>query len=79
VIDFDRASGLVQHVGLRGRSTVEPFERERARRLLASYLGDDEARWDERFRETLSDSDNVLIRFVPESAVVRDVSYEAGG
>lgn len=78
VIDFDRASGLVQHLGLRGRSTVEPFERERARRLLASYLGDDEARWDERFRETLSDPDNVLIRFLPETAVARDVSYEAG-
>ena len=36
------------------------------------------ARWDERFRETLSDPDNVLIRFLPETAVARDVSYEAG-
>jgi hypothetical protein len=77
VIDFNWASGVVQHVGLRGRSTVEPFERQRARRLLARYLGEDQARWDERFRETLSDPDNVLIRFLPETAVARDVSYEA--
>ena len=27
---------------------------------------------------TLSDPDNVLIRFLPETAVARDVSYEAG-
>jgi Pyridoxamine 5'-phosphate oxidase len=78
VVDFDRKAGLVQHVGLRGAATVEPFERERARRLLARYLGDDEAGWDERFRQTLCDADNVLIRFVPATAVARDVSYGVG-
>lgn len=76
VVDFDRSIGLVQHVGLRGRATVEPFDAERARRLLSRYLGDDENAWDERFRGTLGDPDNVLIRFVPLTVVARDQSYE---
>lgn len=76
VVDFDRSSGLVQHVGLRGRATVEPFDAGRARRLLARYLGDDEGAWDERFSDTLMGEGDVLIRFVPETVVARDVSYE---
>jgi hypothetical protein len=75
VVDFDETAGIVQHVGLRGEATVKPFERERARRLLVRYLGGDEARWDERFRATLGDSENVLVCFRPETAVARDVSY----
>jgi hypothetical protein len=30
IVDFDPACGLVQHVGFRGRATVEPFDAERA-------------------------------------------------
>jgi nitroimidazol reductase NimA-like FMN-containing flavoprotein (pyridoxamine 5'-phosphate oxidase superfamily) len=75
IVDFDRSRGLVQHVGFRGRATVMPFDKERARRLLRRYLGEEEAQWDQRFRATLVDCDNVLIRFEPETAVARDVSY----
>jgi hypothetical protein len=76
VVDFDRSIGLVQHVGLRGRATVEPFDADRARRLLTRYLGEDESAWDERFRATLSNPKDVLIRFIPETVVARDQSYE---
>jgi len=77
VVDFDRSIGLVQHVGLRGRATVEPFDAGRACRLLARYLGHDESAWDERFQATLSNpKHDVLIRFVPETVVARDQSYE---
>jgi nitroimidazol reductase NimA-like FMN-containing flavoprotein (pyridoxamine 5'-phosphate oxidase superfamily) len=77
IVDFDHSIGLVQHVGLRGRATVESFDASRARRLLTRYLGSDESAWDERFRATLSDpKDDVLIRFVPETIVARDQSYE---
>jgi pyridoxamine 5'-phosphate oxidase-like protein len=79
VVDFDRSTGLVQHVGLRGRATVEAFDAERARRLLSRYLGGDEGAWDERFRATLGDRDNVLVRFMPESVVARDLSYSVAG
>jgi hypothetical protein len=78
IVDFDPACGLVQHVGFRGRATVEPFDAERAGRLLKRYLGDHEDAWDERFRSTIADhadDGNVLVRFSPHTAVSRDVSY----
>jgi Pyridoxamine 5'-phosphate oxidase len=80
IVDFEPSTGLVQHVGLRGSATVQSFDAERARRLLGRYLGDDVSCWDGRFRRTLIDpsvEDNVLIRFVPVTAVARDVSYTA--
>jgi hypothetical protein len=79
VVDFDREQGLVQHVGMRGRATIEPFDPQRAERLLARYLGAGGDTWDRRFRDTLGDPDNVFVRFVPDSAVARDVSYQLHG
>ncbi|HYY76496.1 MAG TPA: pyridoxamine 5'-phosphate oxidase family protein [Gaiellaceae bacterium] len=78
IVDFDRRRGLVQHVGIRGRASVEPFDPGRATRLLVRYLGEERSGWDERFRATLGDPDNVLVRVEPESVVARDVSYEPG-
>ncbi len=75
IVDFNAETGGVEHVGMRGRASVRPFEAERARTLLRRYLGQDETLWDARFRNTLTDSGNVLIAFTPETAVVRDVSY----
>jgi nitroimidazol reductase NimA-like FMN-containing flavoprotein (pyridoxamine 5'-phosphate oxidase superfamily) len=79
VADLDLRTGLVQHVGFRGRATVERLDTARATRLLARYLGADEERWDARFRESLGDLDTVLVRFEPETAVARDVSYLPSG
>jgi hypothetical protein len=76
IVDFDRERGLVHHVGMRGQATVETFDQQRARRLLARYLGTDLDSWDARFRETLSDAANTFVRFVPETVVARDQSYE---
>jgi hypothetical protein len=78
IVDFDPARGLVQHVGFRGRATVEPFDAERAGRLLRRYLGDRADAWNERFRRTLANhagDRNVLVRFSAHTAVSRDVSY----
>lgn len=75
IVDFDRERGLVHHVGMRGQATLEPFDRQRAWRLLARYLGTDIDAWDTRFRETLGDPDNTFVRFVPETVVARDQSY----
>jgi Pyridoxamine 5'-phosphate oxidase len=80
IVDFDRPTGLVQHVGMRGRATVEPFDGQRARRLLTRYLGPDDRGWDARFRATLGDPESeqaVLVRFVPDTIVARDVSFRA--
>lgn len=77
IVDFDRETGRVHHVGFRGRATLAPWDPARARRLLARYLGGDENRWDrERFVEDLDDPGTQLfVRFEPETAVVRDQSY----
>ena len=78
IVDFDRVRGLFHHVGFRGRATVESFDKQRARRLLVRYLGNREENWDPRFRETLVNPTNILVKFVPETAVARDVSYQPG-
>jgi pyridoxamine 5'-phosphate oxidase-like protein len=75
VVDFDIVTGLVQHVGFRGRARLEPHEEARMKRLSRRYLGEREPQWDPRFVAVLGDRDWVLVRFVPETAVVRDQSY----
>jgi len=75
IVDFDLATGLVQHVGFRGYASVEQHDEEKIRRLLSRYLGSPET-WDSRFAEVLGNKDYVVIRFTPETVVVRDQSYQ---
>lgn len=74
IIDFDHTTGKVLHTGFRGRATVEPFDKGIVVRLFARYLGPEEDKWDPMFKKFLDDS-NILIRFVPETVVVRDQSF----
>ena len=76
VIDFDPETGRVEHVGMRGTASLEAFDRSTAGRLLEKYLGDERAEWPERF-VGLETDDYRLIRFVPETIVARDQSYQA--
>lgn len=78
IVDYDPATGLVQHVGFRGRARLEPHDPKRMIRLLTRYMGGMES-WDSRFVEILDDADYVFIRFEPETVVVRDQSYKKGG
>ncbi|HEX8747880.1 MAG TPA: pyridoxamine 5'-phosphate oxidase family protein, partial [Pyrinomonadaceae bacterium] len=75
IVDYDAATGLVQHVGFRGRAVLETHDAGRMKRLLSRYMGEMES-WDERFVEILYDTDYIFIRFEPETAVVRDQSYK---
>ena len=75
IVDFDIATGFVQHVGFRGRGRLKPHDESRMRRLLRRYLGEMEQQWDPRFVAVLGDRDWILVRFEPETAVVRDQSY----
>ncbi|MGP4059563.1 pyridoxamine 5'-phosphate oxidase family protein [Halobacillus sp. H74] len=74
IVDFNPATGKVWHAGFRGKATVEPFHFDLARRLFTKYLGANETTWDARFSN--QDPQNVFIRFVPETVVVRDQSYD---
>ncbi|SES28880.1 pyridoxamine 5'-phosphate oxidase family protein [Salipaludibacillus aurantiacus] len=73
IVEYDKKTGLVLHAGFRGRATVEPFDNGLACRLLSKYMGVDKEKWDPRFQ--FLDDSNMLIRFIPETVVVRDQSY----
>lgn len=77
VVDYDPERGLVQHVGIRGLGTVEPFDPSLAERLLARYLGPDRNEWDPRFSEYVANPTEtaLLVRVAPETVVARDQSY----
>lgn len=74
IVDYDAASGRVQHVGLRGTAAVVDFDRTRAERLLERYLGPRKDDWDRRF--TALDPERwELVRIDPRTAVARDQSF----
>jgi len=75
IVDFDPETGLVQHAGFRGRACLTAHDPERMERLLGRYMGERNT-WDPRFIEILEDEEYILVRFEPETAVVRDQSYE---
>jgi hypothetical protein len=76
IVDWDMASGRSQHVGVRGRAEVLPFDPSTARAIFRRYFGPDEAEWDPRFDDVLSGELPLeLVRITPETVVVRDQSY----
>lgn len=77
VVDSEPARGLIQHVGVRGTATLEPFDAERAERLYAKYLGTGRETWDDRFRTYIEQPPEsaTLVRVTPETVVARDQSY----
>ena len=78
IVEFDAAAGVLLHLGLRGRASVEPMDPARFRRLLARYLGPDEAAWNSWFIEEIARIDDPagrLIRLAPEGVFTDDVSF----
>jgi hypothetical protein len=78
IVDWDLRTGLSQHVGLRGRAAVLPFDRELARTIFRKYFGPDEAEWEPRFADVFTGERALeMVRFTPETVVMRDQSYKA--
>jgi hypothetical protein len=77
IVDWNPASGLSHHVGIRGRAEVLPFDREVATTIFRRYFGPDETAWDPRFPYSADEdtSELTVIRITPETVVVRDQSY----
>ena len=79
VDDCDLSTGTVRQVIARGRAELLPFDVPRGRRKLTRYLGDDETRWDERFRRYLHDDPagkgTIWLRLRPVHLAARDLSY----
>ena len=78
IVDFDISTGLVQHVGFRGRARIEPHDSDRMKRLFSRYMGD-AAQWDTRFVKILTDTNYIFVRLEPDTVVVRDQSYAVNG
>jgi hypothetical protein len=78
IVHYDNARGVLAHLGLRGRATVEPMSPPRFRRLLGKYLGPDEASWNPWFIGTVAridDPEGRFIRLAPDSVFTNNVSY----
>lgn len=72
----DLGTGRVKVVTSYGSAEVVPFDPGRARRKLVRYLGPDESRWDERFRDgTFDDPTARFARLVPDRLIARDLSF----
>ena len=78
IVDWDLATGLSQHVGMRGTATVLPFNPAMAQAIFRRYFGPDKADWNPRFDEvaTGEQSGLTMVRFTPEMVVIRDQSYK---
>lgn len=78
IVDYDNGRGIMRHLGLRGRASVEPMDQAMFRCLLSRYLGVDETRWNPWFIKNvarISDPSGRLIRLVPDSIFTNDVSF----
>jgi pyridoxamine 5'-phosphate oxidase-like protein len=74
IVDFDISKGIVQHVGFRGRASLEPHDRDRMEKIFTRYMGESK-QWDSRFVKILDDMAYIFIRLEPDTVVVRDQSY----
>ena len=75
-IDFDLPTGRCHHVGMRGTAEILPFDVAVARAIFRRYMGPEEADWDRRLDDVFDGSAKLeLVRFTPETVVVRDQSY----
>ncbi len=82
IVHFDNVAGILLHLGLRGRASVEPMDAPRFRRLLARYLGPDESAWNPWFITHIAAIDDPAgrwIRLVPDSTFTNNVSYFRSG
>ena len=61
---------------MRGIAEVLPYDVAMARTIFRRYFGPREEDWDHRFDDVFSgDAGLEMLRFVPETVVVRDQSY----
>lgn len=74
IIDFNAHTGLVHHIGFRGKASIEAHNEEIVQQLFAKYMGE-KKNWDPRFTEVIGKHEWKLVKMTPETVVVRDQSY----
>lgn len=80
IVEFDVTTGLVRHLGIRGKAEVAAFNIERAKSIFKKYLGPNKEKWDARLTgDVMTSANYLLVKVIPETAVVRDQSYQVRG
>jgi len=77
IVHYDNNGGILRHLGLRGRATIEAMDAALFRRLLTRYLGP-ETEWNGWFIAEVAridDPSGRFIRLVPETVFTNDVSF----
>ena len=77
IVEFEAESGMLLHLGLRGRAEIRPMDEALFHRLLIRYLGPEDT-WNPWFIENIAriqDPQGRLIRLEPESVFTNDSSY----
>lgn len=80
IVDFEATAGRLQHIGMRGSASFEPYDGDRALRLLSQYLGPEPANWDPDMFTDPRERENdrwTFVRISPTTVVLRDFSYDA--
>jgi nitroimidazol reductase NimA-like FMN-containing flavoprotein (pyridoxamine 5'-phosphate oxidase superfamily) len=75
----DLDSGEILQVIAHGRVEIEDWDVDRGRRMLARYLGEDDASWPEDYRAYLSEpllEGLSWVRLPPEKLISNDFSFQ---
>ena len=78
IVNFANQEGVLLHLGLRGMAQILQNDAARFRRLLARYLGPEEATWNPWFITQIAEIDSPdgrWIKLVPPSTFTNNVSY----
>lgn len=82
IVDFRSADGILLHLGIRGRASVEPMCAARFRRLLQRHLGPDEKGWNPWFIANIARIDDPggrFVRLAPQTMFTNNASYFRSG
>lgn len=80
IVDFDPKAGFLQHVSIRGNGSLEPWDDDRASRLLRRYYAHLEgyvAPPRKAGEPTTGRARMRFLRVTPESIFLRDLAYRA--
>lgn len=80
VVDFDPRTGFLQHVSIRGSASLEPWDDDRAGRLLHRYyrhLDGYDRPAPQPGERTTGRLPMIFLRVVPDSVMLRDLEYRS--
>src|SRR4051794_21523807 len=66
IVDFDKETRRIHHVGFRGIAQVVAFDKDIAISIFTKYLGSDQNNWPQWFGKFLSNADARLVKIIPE-------------